>query len=132
MVIRVPRGGVRGLVLVFASLAWSFVSVTAVPAATALQAKGSVDTAYDIAVKSGVQPKSATPIYQAENPANNLRLEFGANGIVAVPAVSVGPTWSLDLRLLNISFQGTQTPLGAPKLSASGHDVAYDFGNASV
>ena len=113
-------------------LAWVFTPSAAVQAAQAASAKAGADTGYLVVADVARREAGATPSFRADNPANNLQLTFTAEGVVAVPRTADADAWSLDLRLLNITFMGEPTRVGLAQISATENGVAYDFGSGSV
>ncbi|MBI3448389.1 MAG: hypothetical protein HY049_05665 [Acidobacteria bacterium] len=101
-------------------------------AAPTAPAKQPPHATYDVTLKSGPIHAGAQRTYVAENPENNLRLEFRAAGVVAVPRIAQGEAWSLDLQVLNVVRQGHESPVGSPRISATANIVSYDFETASV
>jgi len=87
---------------------------------------------YAVTAKSEPRAEGAPAEFQAENPANQLRLAFPLTGLIGRPELAGANAWSFDFRLAALSFDGRPAPLGDVRLSASGDRVDYDFGTARV
>jgi hypothetical protein len=93
-----------------------------------------VDEAESYAVTPKCVPpaQGASPEYEAKNPANDLRFAFATTGVIGNRGPAGADAWSLDLRLVGVSFDGQLAPTKSPSLSAYGARVDYDYGAARV
>lgn len=87
---------------------------------------------YAVTAKNGPRAEGAPTEYQADNPANQLRLAFPVTGMIGSPELAGTSAWSFDFRLANISFEGRPAPVGSARLSSAGNRVDYDFESSRV
>jgi hypothetical protein len=113
------------------AIACCALSISAAPAATALQAKGPKDAAYDI-VAGGSSQKGTKTIFEAYNPSNNLRLSFSDQGLRGTLLKPGASSLAFDLQATRFAYGDAVIPLGASRISATGPRVDFDFGRLTV